>query len=315
MTTPQGPAGASLPPVQMTTDQLQTLLQQLYQPHPSSQPKIEDPELYYGERAKLRAFLIQCELKFNCEPSKFDKDSKKVNYASARCRGNAWAWIEPSMKEEGVSKYETWKDFKTAISRAFGEADSKEVARRKFKTIKQGNRSAAAYWADFQRLMADLDYNDAMYIDQFHDGLNMEVQRQLALLDERPHNITDYVNKSIALDNRLFNFRTLRTRNDNQYYREFRDTHVSHPRTHESPMSDPTPMELDATRRSRGKDRVEEEKRRRNNECFNCGKTGHFSARCPNKKPYPPRRTYKAAEATMNEEAQEDDSGKEDPQE
>jgi hypothetical protein len=80
------------------------------------------------------------------------------------------------MKEEGVSKYETWKDFKTAISRAFGEANSKEVARRKFKTIKQGNRSAAAYWADFQRLMADLDYNDAMYIDQFHDGLNMEVQ-------------------------------------------------------------------------------------------------------------------------------------------
>jgi hypothetical protein len=89
MTTPQGPAGVSLPPIQIMTDQLQILLQQLYQPHPSSQPKIEDPELYYGERAKLCAFLIQCELKFNCELSKFDKDSKKVNYASARCRGNA----------------------------------------------------------------------------------------------------------------------------------------------------------------------------------------------------------------------------------
>jgi hypothetical protein len=135
MTTPQASMGAPVPPVQMTTEQLQTLLQQLYMPHPSSQPKIEDPELYYGERSKLRAFLIQCELKFNCEPSKFDQDSKRVNYASARCRGNSWAWIEPSMKEEGVSKYETWKEFKTAISRAFGEADSKEVAQRKFKTI------------------------------------------------------------------------------------------------------------------------------------------------------------------------------------
>jgi hypothetical protein len=80
------------------------------------------------------------------------------------------------MKEEGVSKYETWKDFKTAISHVFGEADSKEVTQRKFKAIQQGNCSAAAYWADFQRLMADLDYNDAMYIDQFYDGLNMEVQ-------------------------------------------------------------------------------------------------------------------------------------------
>jgi hypothetical protein len=74
-------------------------------------------------------------------------------------------------------------------------------------------------------------------------------------------------------------------------------------------------MELDVTHRSRGKDSVEEEKRRRNNEYVNCGKTGHFSAHCPNKKPYPLRRTYKAAEVMMNEEAQEDDSGEEDPQE
>jgi hypothetical protein len=49
--------------------------------------------------------------------------------------------------------------------------------------------------------MADLVYNNAMYIDQFHDGLNMEVQQQLALLDARPTNITDYINKSITLNN------------------------------------------------------------------------------------------------------------------
>jgi hypothetical protein len=69
------------------------------------------------------------------------------------------------MKEEGVSKYKTWKDFKIAISQVFGEADSKEVTQCKFKTIKQGNYSAVAYWANFQRLIANLDYNDAIYID------------------------------------------------------------------------------------------------------------------------------------------------------
>jgi hypothetical protein len=39
--------------------------------------------------------------------------------------------------------------FKMVITRVFGEADSKEVARRKFKAARQGNRSAAVYWADF----------------------------------------------------------------------------------------------------------------------------------------------------------------------
>jgi hypothetical protein len=40
---------------------------------------------------------------------------------------------------QGKSTYNTWEEFKTAITRAFGEADSKEVARRKFKAAKQGN--------------------------------------------------------------------------------------------------------------------------------------------------------------------------------
>jgi hypothetical protein len=66
-----------------------------------------------------------------------------------RDRGNAWAWIEPSITK-GQSSYQTWEEFNTAITRAFGEADSNEVARRKFKSIRQGNRSAAAYWAEFQ---------------------------------------------------------------------------------------------------------------------------------------------------------------------
>jgi hypothetical protein len=175
MMTPQGNHGGALAPVQMTQDQLQILLQQLYHPLAPSNLKVEDPELYYGEKPKLWAFLMQCELKFNCKPNKFDWDTKKVNYASSWCRGNTWAWIEPSITE-GKSKYEGWEDFKTAITRAFGEADSKEVARRKFKTIRQGNHSAAAYWVEFQRFIADLDYNDPLYIDQFNDGLHLDIQ-------------------------------------------------------------------------------------------------------------------------------------------
>jgi hypothetical protein len=74
-------------------------------------------------------------------------------------------------------------------------------------------------------------------------------------------------------------------------------------------------MELDATRRFRFRNRIEEEKRRKNNECYNCGKTGHYAARCPTKKPNQYRKAYRAAEATYEEEPLEDQSGKEELQE
>jgi hypothetical protein len=226
----------------MTQDQLQQLLQQLYCLAISSNLKVKDPELYHGERSNLHAFITQCELKFNCEPNTFDSDVKRVNYASSRCQGNAWSWIKPCIAR-GQSTYKTWEEFKTAITRAFGEADSKEVARRMFKAIRQGHRLAAAYWAELQRITADLDYNDSMYIDQFNDGLHIDVQRQLALLETRPTTMLDFANRAIALDNRLFNFRTLRTQHEPQYYQNL------HPRTpqQESASSDPEPMELDAT--------------------------------------------------------------------
>jgi hypothetical protein len=57
----------------------------------NSNPKVEDPKLYYGEWQKLWAFLTQYELKFNYEVNKFDNNIKKVNYASSRCQGNIWA--------------------------------------------------------------------------------------------------------------------------------------------------------------------------------------------------------------------------------
>jgi hypothetical protein len=64
-----------------------------------------------------------------------------------------------------------------------------------------------------------------MYIDQFNNGLHINVQRQLALLNTRPTTMTEFVNKAIALDNRLFNFQILRTRNELQYYREYQNTY------------------------------------------------------------------------------------------
>ena len=175
------------------TDVMQAILQELIAQRGrndrTSQPKIEDPELYYGDRPKLRAFLVQCELKFNCEAHRFHDDSGKVHYANCRCRGAAWKWIHPSITQ-GRSSFATWEEFKTAIHRAFGEIDAKEIAKVKFNKIEQGARSTALYWAEFQNIIADLDYNDSAYIDKFDAGLPERTQTQLAMLPTKPETIT-----------------------------------------------------------------------------------------------------------------------------
>jgi hypothetical protein len=58
MATPPGATAGRVPPIIITTEQLQQLRYQL-QPHyamPNSNPKVEDPQHYYGERPKLQVF-------------------------------------------------------------------------------------------------------------------------------------------------------------------------------------------------------------------------------------------------------------------
>jgi hypothetical protein len=66
-------------------------------------------------------------------------------------------------------------------------------------------------------------------------------------------------------------------------------------------------MELDSTRRPKPRDRAKDNTQKRNNEYFNCGRIGHYAAKCPNK------RAYHAAETTLAEEELRETSGKEGP--
>ena len=197
-----------------TDEQLQDLVQSLAGGHGQPrEPKIEDSELFNGDRMKVRSFITQCELVFQAKPRTYGTDQSKVAFASGRLRGNAWDWVESSIKD-GVSTYTTWTQFKDDLAKAFGEADTREVARRKLHHCKQGPRSAATYWAEFQKLKHDLNYNDATYIDFFYDRLHPEVQRQLAIIDSLPTKITEYAHKAISLDNKLYNYRTAHRSNE-----------------------------------------------------------------------------------------------------
>jgi len=234
-----------------TDDQLQQFTAQILasvRRDGRNQPKVEDPEYFHGDKGRLRDFLAQCELKYNSESHKFATDANKVNYASSKCRGSAWQWVRTSI-QEGQSSYTTWAAFKTALTRAFGETDEREVALAKYRAITQGRRSAAAYWAEFQKIIADLNYGQPEYIDQFKRGLHHKVRKQLALMETLPDTIIELANQVIALDNRLFNFRS--TNELRQYQPHPQNYQSFTPTVQQPPPRDPDAMDLDATRRNR----------------------------------------------------------------
>ena len=95
---------------------------------------------------------------------------------------------------------------------AFGQVDAKEVAFEKFQKIQQGNRTAATYWAEFQRIKADLLYADNVCIAQFQDGLHPEVIRQLVMSETPATVLVDYATAAINPHSRLCNLGVINRR-------------------------------------------------------------------------------------------------------
>jgi len=150
----------------LTTEMLQTFLAAHNRPLQTSYPKLQDPEPFKGEKAKFKTFLAQCELKFRTEGNRFDDNEKKTGYPSSLLRGVAWNWVETFLNQEGGINL-TWEELKTNMRHAFGQVDTEEIAFEKFQKIQQGHRTVATYWAEFQRIKADLPYADNVCIVRF----------------------------------------------------------------------------------------------------------------------------------------------------
>jgi len=149
----------------LTTEMLREILSARDPPR-SSYPKLRDPEPFEGDKTKFKTFLAQCELKFRTEGNLFNDDEKKTGYASSLLQVVAWNWVETFLNQEGGINL-TWAELKDNMKHAFGQVDAEEIAFEKFQKIQQGNRPAATYWAEFQRIKEDLPYADNVCIARF----------------------------------------------------------------------------------------------------------------------------------------------------
>jgi ribosomal protein L29 len=119
------------------------------------EPKISLPTKFDGTRSQFRGFLNQVRLIIHMHPNRFPSDAAQVGLVGTLLTGTALAWFAPLLEKKSPI-LENFDTFINEFQASFGDTDSVRTAINKIRRLRQGDRPASAYAADFRLLACDI---------------------------------------------------------------------------------------------------------------------------------------------------------------
>jgi hypothetical protein len=242
------------------------------------EPKISLPEKFDGTRPKYRGFLNHVHLIIQLHPHRYLDDTTRVGFVGTLLTETATAWFAPIL-ETSSPLLQDFNAFMAEFEVMFRDNDKARTSTNKLRWLQQGTRSATVYASKFRQLAYDVNWGEAVLIDQFHCGLHDDVQDLLLTLAD-PSSFSEVITQAIRCDSRLFERRQEKKVTSNAQLWNSRPTTLPLvPQTTivARPASfRPAPMQINA---AKFKPLTEAEKlhRQTNNLCFYYGNSWHIA--------------------------------------
>jgi hypothetical protein len=153
---------------------------------PTAKPiELPHPPEFSGDRKELLNFISKVRSKLAGESSRYIDDQHKLCYVYGFLKGNAQNQIQPYVLPDKI-KLDNVEALISILEAAFGDPDQVGTASAELDKLTQGNKEFSQYYAEFQRLMAILDYDSNAKKAAFKRGLSRELQTGLVYQAEEP---------------------------------------------------------------------------------------------------------------------------------
>jgi len=143
----------------------------------------DSPDFSESDRTQLRGWIAQLRMVIRHKPTSFPDEQSKMRYAFNCLRGVALGQILPQVREDRTIRLEDLPALTQLLEAAFGDPDRVATAERKMREIKQQNRVFSQYYAEFQIIAADLDWNPSALRNALRMGLSGKMKDSFTYSD------------------------------------------------------------------------------------------------------------------------------------
>jgi hypothetical protein len=165
---------------------------------------IELPHLpeFSGDRKELLNFISKVRSKLAGESSRYIDDQHKLRYVYVFLKGNAQNQIQHYVLPDKINLANV-EALISILEAAFGDPNQVGTASMELDKLTQGNKEFSQYYAEFQRLIAILDYDSNAKKAALKRGLSRELQTSLVYQAEEPQDFAKFVDLCMKLDYRI----------------------------------------------------------------------------------------------------------------
>jgi len=254
----------------------------------TSKPKAKEPEVYRGERHKLRGWLAQLIVYYRTVGWQNGHDEKKMLYATSLLREDAGTWIRPYAEQRITPTWDNWAGFKAELQRQFGVIDAKGEARIRLKSMKQGKRSVKEYWNEFRLVASEAELDDSTGGELLLGGTITELQNPWGTSSGEYEDLEALARWAIRKETKLATVRHVQGSTSKNVQKKTmipRNLDGTCRPTNNNSQNYGDPMELDTTRKRPRFNISREELQRRISEhvCLKCAQPGHLARKSPKK--------------------------------
>jgi hypothetical protein len=243
--------------------------------------ELPHPPEFSGNHKELLNFISKVHSKLAGESSRYIDDQHKLRYVYGFLKGNAQNQIQPYILPDKIN-LANMEGLISILEAAFGYPDQVGTASVELDKLTQGNKEFSQYYAEFQRLMAILDYDSNAKKAALKRGLSRELQTSLVYQAEEPQDFARFVDLCMKLDYRI---RAHAAATKCQMTPALPRTgpaspcSSAHPTSTNSRNYGATPMDLSASQKAQNQRRRDEHMAK--GLCLYCGSANYFNSECP----------------------------------